>query len=384
MTDQMPKLVQTRLPVTQILLKYKGPFFSALLIAFVEGVLIAQLSIIVASHNQGAFLTSLHHSMPALAIVMTTLFLNRFITKWGLFNVFLIALICTQFSNLAYWQFSENFAGLFVVRFASGLVLGVIFVCMDSWVSLTAPLNQRGLVLGLFGSIGAGGYMCGIAIMNFLPAGDPDLFLICNAVLLLMLLVVKNSSLATDIIGKPMQQQETSTLPDDASLDQKTALSAEGTIEASNVVGDNKLETKTNQQHVGISAMLDSFFLNRQIGLYLLLIGCSSLTVAAVAYEFMIPWAVLQTSPNAELIPMLLTSFALGALVLEGFFGWLSDKFGRVVIMLLTLAGQIFALVISSQVFVTQGIPWLWLVADIFIWRVHGWILFSQLGCCHR
>ncbi|MDE1174536.1 MAG: MFS transporter [Parvibaculaceae bacterium] len=121
------------------------------------------LSISLASQGVSSSLIGLNTAMPQIANLMITPFIPRLLRRYGVMK-FLITAVLISACAVPTFYLIPNLGAWFVIRFVMGFGGTGLFVVSEFWINQLATQENRGKLMGLYGTI----LSCGFALGPFL------------------------------------------------------------------------------------------------------------------------------------------------------------------------------------------------------------------------
>ena len=130
-------------------------------------------------------LIGLNSAMPALAAVLTTPFMPKFINYWGQINVikFCLVLVATCCICLPLFPGNDGFFfpdlfSWFILRFLLGAGATGIWVLSEVWINAYADDDNRGKIIGAYAAVLSFGFIVGVLMFSVIGIEDNRAFYI--------------------------------------------------------------------------------------------------------------------------------------------------------------------------------------------------------------
>ena len=112
----------------------------------------------------------LNAAMMPLGILLSCSFIPQMAQRLGSLRLAIWSLLGTAVCMGLLGYYDQPWIW-FVVRFALGISINIVFVLSETWVNQLAPPARRGRVIGLYNTIAAGGFAAGPLILSVTGVG---------------------------------------------------------------------------------------------------------------------------------------------------------------------------------------------------------------------
>jgi len=148
------------------------------------GVSIPLLAILLERQGVSSTLIGLNTAMPALATLIATPFISPLLRRIPTGTFLLICLGVSAACMPLYFVF-PNVWMWFPIRFVSGMALAGLFVVSEFWINQLADNKNRGLLMGIYGTILSAGFAVGPVVLLTVGADGLSPFLVVSVLTLL-------------------------------------------------------------------------------------------------------------------------------------------------------------------------------------------------------
>lgn len=143
------------------------------------GVSIPLLAIMLERQGVSSTLIGLNTAMPALATLVATPFIAPLLRRVSTGSFLLVCLVVSAACMPLYFVFPSVWAW-FPIRFVNGLALTGLFVVSEFWINQLAHDKNRGLLMGIYGTILSAGFAVGPLVLLTVGSEGLSPFLIVS------------------------------------------------------------------------------------------------------------------------------------------------------------------------------------------------------------
>ena len=167
------------------------------------GVSIPLLAILLERQGVSSTLIGLNTAMPALATLIATPFITPLLRRMSTGTFLLICLGVSAACMPLYFIFPDVWIW-FPIRFVNGLALTGLFVVSEFWINQLATDKNRGLLMGIYGTILSAGFAVGpLVLLTIGPDGVSPFLVVSVLTLLSCIPILTARSLAPQVTEKP-------------------------------------------------------------------------------------------------------------------------------------------------------------------------------------
>jgi MFS family permease len=167
------------------------------------GVSIPLLAIMLERQGVSSTLIGLNTAMPALATLVATPFISPLLRRVSTGTFLLVCLGVSALCMPLYFQFPNVWAW-FPIRFVNGLALTGLFVVSEFWINQLADDKNRGLLMGIYGTILSSGFAVGPLVLLTVGSEGISPFLIVSMLTLFSTVpILIARQLAPQVTEKP-------------------------------------------------------------------------------------------------------------------------------------------------------------------------------------
>ncbi len=134
------------------------------------------ISLLMEQEGYSSSVIGANTAVAGLAAIIATPFVTRVARRFGVIRTIVTAIILSALELVALY-FTDPVPTWFILRFLLSLFLCVLFVLSEFWINHAASEKNRGIILGIYGTVLSIGFATGPAIVSyvgidgFLPFG---------------------------------------------------------------------------------------------------------------------------------------------------------------------------------------------------------------------
>jgi len=147
------------------------------------------LSIMMAGAGFSDFMIGFNGATTCLGVILAVFCLPRLLHRFGAFRVVVFSLAGVAIFLLAL-PFTDPLIAWPPLRVALGFCLNAIFVVSEAWLNTVTAERIRGRVIGIYGTVMAGGFALGPLLLVALGGAGVLPFLVCAAIIATAILII--------------------------------------------------------------------------------------------------------------------------------------------------------------------------------------------------
>ena len=129
------------------------------------GLTIPLIAIVLDGQGHSSVAIGLHASTQFLGIMLAALITPRLLVAVGTSRLMVLSMVAMMLIFCAF-PFFMGFVPWLLLRLLLGGVEGIIFISAETWISQVAPSARRGRVIGIYGTLLAGGIAAGPLLLE--------------------------------------------------------------------------------------------------------------------------------------------------------------------------------------------------------------------------
>jgi MFS family permease len=163
------------------------------------------ITLMLADRGISATVIGLNTSIASLATLLIGSFVTPLAVRLGLRRALILALSVGGLT-LAAFSVLDSLAAWFALRFLFGAAAGTLFVLSEFWINAAAPVNRRGVIMGVYATALSAGFAAGPAILALAGGAKAGLFLVGTVFFVLAAIpILLAGDLAPPLHGKPQR-----------------------------------------------------------------------------------------------------------------------------------------------------------------------------------
>lgn len=167
------------------------------------GVSIPLLAILLERQGVSSTLIGLNTAMPALATLIATPFISPLLRRVSTSTFLLLCLTVSAACMPLYFLF-PNVWLWFPIRLVNGLALTGLFVVSEFWINQLADDKNRGMLIGIYGTILSAGFAVGpLVLLTIGPDGIAPFLIVSTLTLASAVPIIAARGLAPQVKEKP-------------------------------------------------------------------------------------------------------------------------------------------------------------------------------------